>query len=696
MKQKLLSSLLSAVLLLTLIVPVALSAEPTSTNGATKPAVTSFTVGKVNLTGSSTATIKDAYLLNMDNDKLFTFTVDIFNGGQSDISFADYWVKVKTKRGSSHSVQLVIADKDKNKITSNSTESFRFYGKVGAAVNYTDIIIEIIRWDFSKTNNNFESILGAVPISATYSNGSTVKTVNISGNKLNSEVTNLSINELNEANEATVEVTLENMGTKGVILPEYKYYLRTKEGLLYPLTSAEATTITVQPKMKNTLELTSSFPLESKITQLVITSTEKDIDVPVVILNIPKTFATDEAVASEASDSKQYSNKKGLYDIKVESIQRLPNGEQDVLAAKISVTNKSNKIIPKLDLTGFVTLDGLKLEAEKVSTVLLDQVLQMGVSAKLNYVLYVKVPYTYEFGTMKITVQDKESEKSSKTIGSFEKKSSTFTIANVNGKLTTSSVGQKSAISIVNVSTLSATNTNIYYLDVEVENLEKRPTKSAALAGYLVTADGSYFPVTTKAYDQNVMPNGKTLISMWAQLPKKYLMSSFRLVLGEEKGADKDKAIVNAYSMKIPSENSETDTLRTSIREINLFPTTITLKNLNAFIDQRLNIGEYTEIKRRVSFEYEIAQETFYENTIEDKKLVFEIKSGTITNTKTVEINKDLVNTKKYFEFDLDTAQGNNSSYTGSYELTIYEEFMGHKKKLVNVPNMSWVGNVID
>ncbi|MEX1028539.1 MAG: hypothetical protein WDZ91_00660 [Paenibacillaceae bacterium] len=698
MKQRLLSGLLASFLLFSLILPAAVNAETTSTKVVdTKPVATNFTVGKVTLTGKSTATIKDAYLLNMNNDKLFTFTVEIFNGGNTDINFVDYWVKVKTKSGSSHSVQLVTADKEKNKISSNSSETFRFHGKVGKTVNYTDIIIEVIKWDFSKAN--FESVLGNVPIPATYSNVSTAKTVNISGSNIKSEVTNLNINELNETKEATVEVTFENIGTRGVTLPEYKYYLKTSEGLLYPLTSTEATTISVQPKMTNTVEVTTSFPLEidTKQLYLVIAESEKDVaDIPVFILSIPKTFDVDDDVASELSDFKQYSNKRGLYDIKVESIQRLPNGDQDVLAANISVTNKSNKIIPKLDLTGFVTLDGLKLETEKVTAILLDQVLQMGVNAKLNYVLYVKVPYTYEFDTIKLTVQEKVSETSSKTISSFEKHSASFKIPNVTGTLTTSSVGQKTGINIVNVSTFSTQNTNIYYLDVEVENMEKRPTKEANLTGYLVTSDGTYYPVTTKAYDEKVMPNGKILLSMWAQLPKKYLMNGFRLVLGEERGVDANKAIVNAYSLKIPTELAETDTERTSIREIQLYPSTITLKNLNAFIDQRLVIGDYEEIKRRVGFNYEVAQETFYENTVEEKKLVIEVKSGTVITTKTIEVSKDLVNTKNYYEFDLDAALGTNSSYNNSYELTIYEEFMGHKKKIVNVPNISWVGNVVD
>lgn len=296
---------LSALLLLTLVIPIGIQAETIQTN-------TKFVSSKVKISTNSYMTIHDVHMLGFNNENILSFSVYVTNGEKTDLNFIDYWVKLRTKSGGTHSVQLVTADKEKSRIPSNTTETFTFYAKAGKSTEIDDFIFELIKWDFNKPN--FESLLGKVTIPEGYSDETSTNNIRIASNDIRTMVSSFNLNAFEEVNEASLEITLENNGKSGVTLPEYKYYIKTAEGLLYPLASSETAPLVIQPRMTKKLELSTQFPLGIDASQLsvVIALSEKTIEVPVAILTIPKVFNDDKSVNLNENLTIELSNQQTM------------------------------------------------------------------------------------------------------------------------------------------------------------------------------------------------------------------------------------------------------------------------------------------------------------------------------------------------------------------------------------------------
>jgi len=683
---------LSIIFLLTIVMPTGIFADNATPRKVNDPNA----VGTIN-DGNVKITINDLYILEVNNSKRVSFTVEFFNSGKTDVDVIDYWFKVRTTNGSSHSVQLLSLDKEKSKITSNTYEQYTFSATVSKSVTLNQLIIDVVKWDLKSAS--LEKSLGKITVPSTYTFESTEKMVRVKNATVKTIVSDLNLNESDDLIDANIELSFDNQGSSGITLPEYKYYIQTTEGYLYPLTSTEASNVLVQPKMIKKIELDGSFPakIDKNKLSVVITQMDNNQEIPIVIISVPKVFENEEETPLEQTESKVYSNKNGKYNIKIESVQRIPSGDEDIIAANISVTNESGKTIPKLNLTGTMELDGIKIEKEKTNAVLLDQVLQLTDKKTVHYVLYARIPYTYDFSKVKIYTQEQESEKSTKTIAAFEKNASQFYIPTASDKLVTSTTGQQTGIAVKTVNTFEGQTTNIYYLQVEIENLEKRPVKKANYVGYLKTSNDVYFPVQTEEYANSILPNGKILLNMWVMLPNNYKMSDFRLVLGEERGDQNNKAIVNAYSLKIPTEMTEVEIPSSNSTELSLYPYKLKINNIIGAIDMSLTSStEYEVLKRKIRFNYELVKELYYENAIQSKKIIVEVKSGNASFSKVLEVNKDFLDNEmsNYLEFVLeekDSYSGN--MYGDTLQVTIYEQFEGHKKKLVFWDRMRWIEN---
>ncbi len=243
---------------------------------------------------------KEAYEMPGDLGNVLRFAVSFKNEGKKDVDMMDYWVKLSTLKGSSFSVQLMPSDRNRTRISVGETIVLSYYAVVPAELGWNNLQVQIVRWDFS--NKLFQRSIGLIKKAGPIANS--VLPVNTTGKLLSQGVPlNLSLKKLNistnDAGEriAQIEVVIENKGIRAVELPSFGYYLRSNEGLFFPLDGASNDKGPANPRSPRTFSLLSTIPeelnekqLQLWVTQVVTSSSSSSLaslSVPVMTMMCP-------------------------------------------------------------------------------------------------------------------------------------------------------------------------------------------------------------------------------------------------------------------------------------------------------------------------------------------------------------------------------------------------------------------------
>src|SRR5690606_14804402 len=111
----------------------------------------------INLEGQSKMTIYDVMLFPTSHGNQLAFKADIFNANNSELSFNYYWLRVLTKQGTRHNVNLVNSEQG-TVVPPRTTKTFIFTSMVDDEIELSDISLQVIRWNFSMPN--YEQSLG--------------------------------------------------------------------------------------------------------------------------------------------------------------------------------------------------------------------------------------------------------------------------------------------------------------------------------------------------------------------------------------------------------------------------------------------------------------------------------------------------------------------------------------------------------
>lgn len=789
---------LTFVLLITLIVPLNMQNYAVA-SGSLR------TVGSVNIGQSSTVTINQMMALpTTDNQKIISFDATFTNNGTRDLSFIDYWFKVRTKNGSRFTVLQTNKELAKDTITAKTSESYNMYIKVPKAIKVSDLIIDIVQWDFSQPN--YERTLGSVTVPSSYTyvtpinNSSLVK---MASGEASLKVGNYNLSTFEDNQEATVTLEITNEGSRSITLPSYNYYLMTKDELFYQLkTGTTQETLVVQPKATEEIQLTGEIPtsVAGELT-LVITTKVENLEIPTAFMTLPKESTADNSAIgvgqvytvvlksgaiqtyvdnivkanndmsiyfhmkndglssvtipsytyalvndagleyplniegekvegaidpqgtrevvlnttlpsnidaaglklalyetnessnaskiiatyelpgqSYALSSYTYKNKNGTYDISLNGIQRLPKGDEDLLVADLTIDNKGNTSMPLINLKGYLLVDGLKIDVEKTKFQSLDNVINIQPGSSVNIMMYTNVPYTYQFTTMSIILQEQESESVTKTITEFRTGSSSIQMKSIPLTLgwDVGNIGKRAKIKALRTNTYADQFTKIKYTELEIENLEKRYTDIIDLVAYYKTAEDVYFPATITEVESNVMPNGKVLLAVWSQIPDDYASDNLDLVVGQQLAGSTDGSYIKAVKMLLPDEDVEV----TKVNRMVVEPYTLELSNV---------VGTVLSEERKIKFDYTLSMNEYYAEIPEGHTIVIEItdKDDKLSFETELKFNDSTGLSLGSSTKELTHAFVNKLAQHGVYTMNVYDKYQGHKK-LIASDTLSW------
>lgn len=662
-------------------------------------------LGKVDIGGGRFFELKNVMMLPERGSKTVTFTVNVTNGGTSELLFIDYWVRLKTKSGNQISVRVLPQDKDKNRITPRSSQDISFYASVNETTELKDLVFEFIKWDFSQAD--FERKIGEVAVPDGYSivtPAGEAHTIQIAGNPVKTKIDKVLMSKNEKNYTPTIIVNLENIGTRSVALPGYQYLLRSSEGYMYPLDAKGIKDLTINPKVDKELELSGSVPVSVSEGgwQLVIVQGAEDVklNLPIAYFALPPVSKADSVDLGKAY---HFTNKKGTYTARLDTVQRLPWEDQDILTAGFTLSNDGQESLPIPDMKGYFMLDdAVKVEAKLIKT---DQVIGLAPKGSAKFQFIGKIPYTYAFGEVKLVLQEKPEDGDSGDGGStqasdlleFVHRAELMNVVynNIGETYNVSTVGRSASYKVREVRTYSGETANTFAVMLEAKNLEKRFSNVTQLVAHFKTVDGTVYPAAVSEIKNKVNPGGTALLMLSSNVPKTFPLTGTHVMIGDAVTEDKlteagktPDAYVNAAAFWLPQENH---TVQDHFKDIEMTPYKLSLSNIRPQID-----GSGLTLQ----FDYELSKDLLLVMNMEGRKLVLEIED-----------DEDKLNFTKEFDFEASDTNGDSGAtadklllgkhtemkvtkqdseiiyqvrFLKGYTLNIYESYKGQKKLLAS------------
>ena len=634
------------------------------------------------------AKVTSASLSKSDSNHIVNLNFQLTNVGNTSVALPKYQFYVLTSNGIMYPLETMDM-KDNEQLFPLIPKQISLRGQVPLSIDSKG-------WQLVLTVHD-EMVQGSVPVASfylpTFTAGETItveygktKDLTVDNMKVRTKVERFTRSK-NDANYVgTVTFSFENLGNNPVTLPKYEYGIRTGDGLTYPIT-VDAGDISINPRVKKEIKLTVTVPasVSDKNWSLVLFSPKSEGGAPLsgvtlAMYLLPDTTAKELTVGS----SFEYQNENGQYTIRLDNVQRIPWEDQDILSVNVTIRNPSAQSKPVPALEGSFLLDNtVDVPFQSIQK---DNVIAIKGLSSISYTLYGKIPYTYDYSTLKIGLKEKTGDNTSIDIAEFVTDSKVQQLKKipVNGSHRIDGVGRQAEISVRFVRSYSGGEGTIYTVLVNMDNKEKRYTNLAKLVGYFKTKDDLMLPATVTEISKKISPNGRAALYFWTILPGNINPDGIELILGEAVDSNglltggEPIGYINPVSFSLPAEPSEP---AQEFVDLTLFPYTITMKNFNASLVNTKSVS--------FAFDYALTKNLFVETAEEEHQLVLEFtdNANSVAFTRTFTLNKSgednlkLGDNKATIVID-DEYILQKLQVLSKYKVKVYDQFMGQKKLL--------------
>ncbi|WNS45445.1 hypothetical protein [Paenibacillus sp. MMS20-IR301] len=533
--------------------------------------------------------------------------------------------------------------------------------------------------------------------------GATKKII-VNSNTIDTQLRNANVYAQDADAVWTFQMQLKNTGNKAVTLPSYELAVKSVKGTTFPVAAKALSGLTLKPLETKIIPLTVRVPLEVEQSGLQLqmieavgtesaaepgatggsgtagspaTAGAAKMTFPIAYYVIPYALRADVQTGQEYRTTNSY----GSFAYSVQSLQRYPWKDDDIVAAKLRITNTQAVSLTLPELKGAIKLDNKNASAaaDLFMTDADTKVLAPGQYADL-FVLG-KIPYTDDFTDLGISLTGtdnteivpfldlsiKNSMNNISTIAQGEKYA-------ISGKGKNASVQEKSTI------VYEGANYNLLYTELLLSSSEKRQSKMARLQAYFRTKDGQYYEATPSQSDNGAAPGGQQLVVFWSKLPKTADYSDLSLYLGTgvnggklSESGQETTGFVNVSSLLLAPH---TNVPAGNLLSVSLYPYTISF-----LASEGKHVTASEEIS--ISFNYTLQRNNIYDSGALEHKLILQITDPYgLSQERTLALGTDLTEgVNNTFNFSI-----NRNMYKsiegGTYQLTLYDEFQGERLKL--------------
>ncbi|MGG6312636.1 hypothetical protein [Paenibacillus macerans] len=346
----------------------------TKTTKQTKAVVhTLANLTPIKITAKSTVRLTDVNILTLDEESILTYTLTITNGDNKTLDLLDYWSKLKTSSGTTYSTSLMTKDKDKKKLSAGSSTTLTYVAKVGKNTKISNLMFQVIKWDFSQAN--YESLKGQFKVPATYITSTPSdqsKTLKVFDTPVKAKVNQVAAFASGDYNYVSVGLNLQNIGYKIFEDPKVKFVIKTASGASYPMSvDSTSTDYKIQPQDNKTLNLMTAVPKSIKLTNMELQMVQDDettkLSLPIATMQLPN--ASNKSLAVQPNVEKFISLGSGKIAVKVTGATLLQSFDEHDLSVRFTLRNTTGTTvtIPKYQFE-LQTSDGYRLPITTQST----------------------------------------------------------------------------------------------------------------------------------------------------------------------------------------------------------------------------------------------------------------------------------------------------------------------------------------
>ncbi|WP_151733989.1 hypothetical protein [Paenibacillus tengchongensis] len=527
------------------------------------------------------------------------------------------------------------------------------------------------------------------------------KVLSIGGSAVEARLQGASVYAENAQAEWSFNIKLSNKGGKAVTLPTYELAVKSANGTLFPVEAKALSGLTLKPLESKTVPLTVQVPLEVQQEGLQLQMIEAaqaatsgaapadgeestvnsggaatKVIFPVAYFAIPYTLRSETYSGQIYTAENQY----GSFSYTLDSLQRYPWKDQDIVIARLKLTNHQSVNLSLPELKGAIKLDNDDLSA---STDLVmnkeDAVLAPGQTADIA--IYTKVPYTRTFGKASIQLYSTANETKVPflTLSTGNTLQALPVIA-AGGTYTLEGNSQTAAVQENRTTVYEGGSYNIMYTELLVSSNERRQSTPGRLQGYYITAAGDYYEAAASQPDSPALPGGKQLVTFWAKVPKTVKSGELSLILGTglnggkiSAGEETPTAFFNVASLGL---NPKAPTPAANLNAIQFYPYTLVV----LASDARMLEGSET---MNITLNYTLQRDEAYEAKASEHKLVLRLtdpfgQSQEKTLTPGTDLNEG-ANNSLTFSF---TKSLYKNLRGGTYRITLLDEFQGLRQEL--------------
>lgn len=401
----------------------------------------------------------------------------------------------------------------------------------------------------------------------------------------------------------TTKIELENKSSTQMPVPSLGYYVKTKDGYLYPLQLEEEAKAALLPNIKQTVTVTGQIPSEKVLsTSELVLFQEGEQQATKNFLGNFKIVVSN----SSKDDSETNVSSKITYEgmvIEQVSLQRTPNELNDLLVAEFTIKNTSKEAKAKLNLNGQFLLDGVKLPVDKTTIVNLDQLLTVAPDQTYRVIAYTEIPYTQQVNKFSFRMTDEKDKETSKYIHTFAvngMQSASLLAANQSYEI--DKAGGRGEVKFLKANIYKGLQSDIFYAELEYTNNERRAVSPSLLAGYIENSSKDLINLSISKYEKKLLPGGKVVLAAWAAIPRNFEKEKLEFFFGEalQLSEEKGVAIVNpVYTQHIIKTTEAKD----SFEKLPFMEFDLSIRYIAAYLDSSDGFAADTV---DLSFEYDL------------------------------------------------------------------------------------------
>ncbi|MRN53727.1 hypothetical protein [Paenibacillus monticola] len=520
-----------------------------------------------------------------------------------------------------------------------------------------------------------------------------MKKIGINGNTIELQLTAASVYSEDNSGIWTFRFRIKNAGKQAVILPNYELSVRSARGATFPINAKDISGASLKPLQEKVVQLTAQVPLEVEQNTLKLqmieavqsdssneaaTAAAAKLSIPIAYFAIPYTLRAE----TQKGQDYRTTNSYGTFGYSLLSLQRFPWKDEDILIAKLNITNTQSVNLALPEFKGALKVDNDDLTAS--TELFMDKEISSiapGKSAEM-YMLS-KVPYTTDFSKLQVNLYSVVKEEKIPFL-SLSTSSVTDAVYKIErgGSYAVVGKGKNATVQENKTTVYEGVNANIVYSELFLNSEEKRQSQMARLQAYYKTSDGQLYEATSSQPDTPATPGRKQLITFWAKLPKSVGASNLTLYLGPGIAGNKlteagqeSTGFINISALEL---NTVAMTPVKTLSKVTVYPYTLSILNS----DGRNTRGSDTI---SIAMNYNLLRDSNYEVGAFNHKLVIKMTDPFgQSQEKNLTIGTELT-------------EGYNNTYSvsfsnnmykklsgGTYAITLYDEFQGERMELAS------------